>query len=87
MFTDLNEVFQAAMAYVITSRVTSINQLYLKKFDQKKIYCNVAAKAEVFRLKKRALNLQVTEWEEPGKGIQKRKAPCCNYVCFVCCEY
>ena len=46
IFTDLNETFQAAMAYVILSRITSLEQLYLKEFDQKKVYCNKDAKVK-----------------------------------------
>ena len=37
VYTDLNECFGAAMAYVILSRITGVKQLFLKKFDQKKI--------------------------------------------------
>ena len=56
------------MAYVILSRITSIDQLFLKKFDQKKIYCNKDAKEEVAKLNAKALNLQTTEWDQPDKG-------------------
>ena len=56
------------MAYVILSRITSIQQLYLKDFDQKKvqrkIYCNVLAKKEAQRLRARAINIQTTEWDK-----------------------
>ena len=40
IYGDLNETFQAGMVYVILSRIVSISQLYLKKFDEDKIYCN-----------------------------------------------
>ena len=59
IYTDLNETFQAAMAYVILSRITSLEQLYMASFDEKKIYCNKDAKEESERLRKKALNLQV----------------------------
>ena len=56
------------MAYVILSRITSIQQLYLKDFDQekiqRKIYCNVLAKKEAQRLRARAINIQTTEWDK-----------------------
>lgn len=68
VYTDLNECFEAAMAYVILSRVTSIKQLFLKKFDEKKIYCSKVAKAEAGRLRARAINLQETEWDQPREG-------------------
>jgi hypothetical protein len=51
------------MAYVILSRVTNINQLYLTEFDQKKIYCSSVAKKEAQRLRARAINLKETEWD------------------------
>ena len=69
IYTDLNETFQAAMAYVILSRVTSLDQLFLKDFDQKKIYCNKEAKGEVAKLKAKALNIQVTKWDQPDDGV------------------
>ena len=47
------------MAYVILSRITSLEQLYMATFDEKKIYCNKDAKDESERLRKKALNLQV----------------------------
>ena len=56
------------MAYVILSRITSIQQLYLKDFDQekfqRKIYCNVSAKKEAQRLRAGAINIQTTEWDK-----------------------
>jgi exonuclease III len=51
------------MSYVILSRITNINQLYLAEFDQKKIYCSSVAKKEAQRLRARAINLQETEWD------------------------
>ena len=64
VYTDLNETFQAAMSYVILSRITSIGQLYLKEFNQKKIYCSLAAKWEAVRLSERAINKKRTEWDQ-----------------------
>ena len=57
IYGDLNETFQAAMAYVILSRITSIKQLYLKEFHQKKIYCSAVAKKEAQKLRARAINI------------------------------
>ena len=56
------------MAYVILSRITSIDQLFLKEFEQKKIYCNKDAKDEVAKLNAKALNLQTTKWDQPDEG-------------------
>ena len=70
MFTDLH-TFEAAMAYVILSRITSLDQLYLKELDPKQIYCNKTAKEEVTKLKSKAKNLQETRWTEPQEGSIK----------------
>jgi exonuclease III len=59
------------MSYVILSRITNINQLYLKEFDQKKIYCSSVAKKEAQRLRARAINMQVTEWDHQRDGFVK----------------
>ena len=67
--TNLNECFQAAMAYVILSRIADILQLFLKEFDQAKIYCNTLAKAEALKLRARAINFQETEWNTAKPGI------------------
>ena len=60
----MNESFQAAMSYVILSRITNIKQLHLAEFDQKKIYCSSVAKKEAERLRARAINLRKTDWDE-----------------------
>ena len=70
IFTDLN-TFEAAMAYVILSRITSLDQLYLKELDHKQIYCNKNAKEEVNKLKSKAINLQETKWTKPQEGCVK----------------
>ena len=46
ILADLNETFQAAMCYVILSRIMSIQQFVLLPFDQAKMYCNENAKME-----------------------------------------
>ena len=63
ILADLNESFQSAMAYVILSRIVNMTQLYLKQFDQKKIYCNEAAKTEAMRIKKNSLTKVLTKWD------------------------
>ena len=69
VFADLNTSFQQAMSYVILSRVTSLNQLYLTKFDTKKICCNKLAKREAGNLRARAINFITTETELPGQYL------------------
>ena len=56
------------MSYVILSRITSLNQLYLTKFDPKKIYCSSVAKKEAARLRARAINLKETDWDRQRDG-------------------
>ena len=70
MFTDLH-TFEAAMAYVILSRITSLDQLYLQELDPKQIYCNKMAKEEVTKLKSRAINLQSSSWTESQEEVVK----------------
>jgi hypothetical protein len=59
------------MSYVILSRITSLNQLYLKEFKQKKIYCSAVAKKEAQRLRARAINIQHTEWDQERDNFIK----------------
>ena len=48
VIVDLRSVFQAAMAYVMLSRVESIDQLFiLEEFDETKIYGNSQAIQEL----------------------------------------
>ena len=62
-------MFAPAQSYVILSRVTSPDQLFLSPFNQEKIYCHTEAKAEALRLQKKAINLQMTDWERGGENI------------------
>ena len=59
------------MAYVILSRVTCLNQIFLSKFNPKKIYCSLDARSEVEGLRKRAMKLKNTEWTIPKPGTIK----------------
>ena len=52
------------MSYVILSRITNIGQLFLKEFEQSKIYCNPVAKREATRLRARAINKKQTNWNQ-----------------------
>ena len=52
---DINSVFQAAQAYVMLSRVQSLEQVYIRgSLDAKKIMISTAALAESERLQKRS---------------------------------
>merc|ERR1712105_2745 len=54
---DLKSVKEAAQAYVMMSRVQSLNQLYiLNEFPREKIYPSEAAMEELTRLHKLSLN-------------------------------
>ena len=71
ILADLNETFQAAMCYVILSRIMSITQLMLLDFDQSKIYCNELAKSEAQKLQERAINRLSTKWNTPSQQVIK----------------
>ena len=59
------------MAYVILSRITSIDQLYLKPFDPRSIYCSEKAKKEALRLKGIAINKITTNWDIDEQDVVK----------------
>ena len=68
---DLRSVFQPAMAYVMLSRVESIEQLFiLEHFDASKIYGNKKAVEELERMNKIAINNWPTDW---NNLIEKRE--------------
>ena len=57
VIVDLKSVFQPAMAYVMLSRVESINQLFiLEECDSSKIYGSMQAIKELERMNKAAVN-------------------------------
>ena len=60
---DLSSVFQPAMAYVMLSRVESINQLYiLEKFKEEKLYASQVAIDELKKMNKRSVNENTSNW-------------------------
>ena len=71
VLADLNETFQAAMCYVILSRITCIQQLFLLPFDQTKIYCNENAKKEAEKLREKAVNRRLTRWDNEQDNVFK----------------
>ena len=69
---DLRSVFQPAMAYVMLSRVESIEQLFiLEQFDESKIYGNKNAIDELERMNKIAVNQRPTEWNNLKENIER----------------
>ena len=71
ILADLNETFQAAMCYVILSRIVCLEQLHLQTFKPSKIYCNEDAKLEALSIKARALNKQFSRWHQRQKNCFK----------------
>ena len=62
---DLRSVFQAAMAYVMLSRVESIEQLFiLEEFDGRKIYGNPDAIEELNKMNKISVNENPSQWKD-----------------------
>jgi hypothetical protein len=71
ILADLNETFQAAMCYVILSRIVCLEQLHLQTFKPSKIYCNEEAKLEALSIKARALNKQFNRWHQRQRNCFK----------------
>ena len=69
---DIRSVFQAAMAYVMLSRVESIKQLFiLEEFDENKVYGNADAIEELEKMNKISVNENPTRWYDT-KNSQTR---------------
>ena len=65
---DLRSVFQPAMAYVMLSRVESIEQLFiLDKFVETKIYGNQDAIRELEKMNKMSMNEKPSNWYDKKK--------------------
>ena len=63
VIVDLRSVFQPAMAYVMLSRVESIDQLFiLEEFDESKIYGNYQAINELKKMNKISVNEKPSTW-------------------------
>jgi hypothetical protein len=63
VIVDLRSVFQPAMAYVMLSRVESIDQLFiLEEFDESKIYANNLAIQELHKMNKLSVNERISTW-------------------------
>ena len=62
---DIRSVFQPAMAYVMMSRVESIDQLFiLEEFNENKVYGNPDAIEELANMNKISLNENPTKWQD-----------------------
>ena len=69
---DLRNVFQAAMSYVMLSRVQSINQLYiLESLPARKIYADPKALEEVNRMVKVSVNENPSIWNQKDQNYVK----------------
>ena len=69
---DLRSVFQPAMAYVMLSRVESIDQLFiLEDFDETKVYGNKDAIEELEKMNKISINKKPSIWltRKQGKHV------------------
>ena len=61
--TDFSDIFEGGMSYVILSRLQRLEQLYLKPFNVRKIFCNAKAKNFYQKLVDTAVNLRPSKWE------------------------
>ena len=67
---NITDIFQAAMAYVMLSRVCALWQIFiLNKFDDSKMYTSMVALRELSRLNEISRNIKISEWEDKTKGI------------------
>jgi hypothetical protein len=57
LVSDISTVFMSNQAYVILTRVQSLDQLYLINFDEKKIYANKESKKKSDMLNEKSLEL------------------------------
>ena len=65
---DLRTVFQAAMAYVMLSRIQHISQLYIVcEVPAEKLYACLRALAELERLNRVSRNTNPSEWEQDSE--------------------
>ena len=69
---DIDSVFEAGQAYVILSRVQSIDQVFItKKFDDKKIKVSKFALEELKRLNHISFNQNPSPWHKKDKNALK----------------
>ena len=70
VIVDTRSIFQPAMAYVMLSRVESIEQLcILEEMDTSKIYGHMHAIEELKRMNKVAVNQQPSDWNNMNKKM------------------
>ena len=73
LIVDIRNAFEAAMVYVILSRVQALIQLFIIAYlDISKIYCNENALEEVERLNSKSLNNSWSEWFVPVSDDNKK---------------
>ena len=72
MIVNVNDTFDAAMVYVMLSRVCSLEQIkILNEFDESKMYPNNRALEELERLNNISRNKNLTTWEIEDKDSIK----------------
>ena len=76
---DIDKTFEASQAYVMLSRVQSIDQIYiLGKFNGEKIRASPAGQRELIRLHKISKNNNPSPWEQDGQTLLKIAAFNCR---------
>ena len=69
---DVRDIWQAAICYVMLSRICALWQLYiLNAFDEKKMYPMQVALNELQRLEDISMNRNLTEWETGKRNSLK----------------
>jgi hypothetical protein len=75
MVSDLATIFQANQAYVVLSRVQSIEQIYFTRCPAKKIYCSDVCRKKCDQIKQNSLNETSNPW---GKNAAVLKVSSIN---------
>ena len=76
---DLSTVFEPAMAYVMLSRVPSLEQLYiLNALPQEKLHAHPDALQELRRMESVSININPTPWENTTRWAVKVAALNCH---------
>jgi hypothetical protein len=70
MVSDLATIFQANQAYVVLSRVQSIEQIYFTRCPTKKIYCSDICRKKCEQIKQISLNETSSPWGKNGSLLK-----------------
>jgi ATP-dependent DNA helicase PIF1 len=70
LVSDVGTIFQANQAYVVLSRVQSIEQIYFTRCPSKKIYCSDVCRKTCDKLKQKSLNETSNFWVDNPSALK-----------------